>query len=72
MLAPSGWLGEMAGEARAGIDDGAASTLRERLRSDSNPNLLLLEYDRQDYDVVNMMAIPKRFLLRILSKTGNL
>lgn len=42
------------------INDGAYSTMVERLNSDKNPNFLLLSYDR-DLFVKNFFAIPKYF-----------
>ena len=43
------------------IVDGAYSTMIERLLSDSNPNLFFLNYEKNSFDIINFMAIPKYF-----------
>jgi len=45
------------------IVDGAYSTMIERLQSNSNPNFFFLNYDKNTYDVVNFMVIPKHFFI---------
>ncbi len=42
--------------------DGAYSKMIERLRSDSNPNFFLMNYDPEEMLVVNLFLIPKHFL----------
>jgi len=44
------------------IVDGAYSTMIERLQSDSNPNFFFLNYDKNSFNVINFMVIPKHFL----------
>jgi len=43
------------------IVDGAYRTMIERLQSDSNPNLFLLNYCLKNYEVMNFLVIPKHF-----------
>ncbi len=43
------------------LANGAYAKKLERLRSDSSPNLLLLQYDLRLRQVVNLTAVPKRF-----------
>lgn len=43
------------------ISDGAYFTMMERLRSNNNPNLYLLQYDKQFWSAVNYLIIPKYF-----------
>jgi type II restriction enzyme len=45
------------------ITDGAYTTMMERLQSDSNPNLFLLNYDTVNYSVKNFFVIPKYFFI---------
>lgn len=45
------------------ILDGAYQTAVDRLRSNRNPNLFLLSYDRHNYEVVDFLAIPKYFFV---------
>lgn len=45
------------------IVDGAYSTMIERLQSSSNPNFFFLNYDLQNYEVVNFLVIPKHFFV---------
>jgi type II restriction enzyme len=45
------------------IVDGAYSTMIERLQSDSNPNFFFLNYDRNSFNVINFMVIPKHFFI---------
>ncbi len=43
------------------INDGAYSTMIERITSDTNPDFFFLTYDFQNYVVENFMIIPKHF-----------
>jgi len=43
------------------IPDGAYSSMIERLSSQTNPNLLLLQYDTEHWSVSNLAAIPKYY-----------
>ena len=43
------------------IPDGAYGSMIERLSSQSNPNLLLLQYDAENWSVKNLSAIPKYY-----------
>ena len=43
------------------IVDGAYSTMIERLNSNSNPNFFFLNYDKNSFEVINFMVIPKHF-----------
>ena len=45
------------------ITDGEYSTKIERLKSSSNPNLLILNYDLLNLSVINFFAIPKHFFV---------
>lgn len=45
------------------ILDGAYRTKIERLRSDSNPNLFVLNYHLQNLSVLNFFVIPKHFFV---------
>ncbi len=45
------------------IVDGAYQTMIERLGSDTNPNLFLLNYGQQNYQVTNFFVIPKYFFV---------
>jgi type II restriction enzyme len=44
--------------------DGAFRTMCERLESDNNPNLLLLNYDLKLLSVTNLLVVPKHFFVR--------
>ena len=44
--------------------DGAFRAMCERLASENNPNLLLLNYDLADLSVTNVVIIPKHFFVR--------
>jgi len=46
------------------VVDGAFRTMCERLASDDNPNLLLLNYDRMQLSVTNLFVVPKHFFVR--------
>ena len=43
------------------INDGAYSTMIERITSNSNPDFLFLTYSREKYRVENFLVIPKHF-----------
>ncbi len=45
------------------IVDGAFKTAIERLNGDYNPNLFLLAYNPQNYEVLNFCVIPKYFFV---------
>ncbi len=45
------------------IVDGAYRTMLERLHSDSNPNLFLLSYDLNRFEVLNFLVVPKHFFV---------
>jgi type II restriction enzyme len=45
------------------IVDGAYSTMLERLTSNSNPNLFLLNYDSSNFEVTNFIVVPKYFFV---------
>jgi type II restriction enzyme len=45
------------------IVDGAYSTLIKRLEESHNPNLFLLGYDLQSYEITNFLVIPKHFFV---------
>ncbi len=45
------------------IVDGAYSSMIERLLSNNNPNLFLLNYRVPDYEVLNFFIIPKHFFI---------
>lgn len=50
------------------IADGAYSTMIERITSDSNPDLFLLQYNEQ-YDITDLMLVPRFFfVLEIIEK----
>ncbi|MCK1367901.1 DpnI domain-containing protein [Bradyrhizobium sp. 62] len=45
------------------VSDGAYKTKCERLAASNNPNLLLMNYDRQSLAVVNLFIVPKHFFV---------
>jgi len=45
------------------ITDGAYATMIDRLNSNSNPNFFFLNYDKNSFDVINFMVIPKHFFV---------
>jgi type II restriction enzyme len=45
------------------INDGAYRTMIERLRSSSNPNFFVLNYDIKNYSILNFLVIPKHFFV---------
>jgi len=44
--------------------DGAFRTKCDRLAASNNPSLLLLNYDRKQLSVVNLLVVPKHFFIR--------
>ncbi len=44
--------------------DGAYRTMCERVVASNNPNLLLLNYDRDKLSVSNLFVVPKQFFVR--------
>jgi type II restriction enzyme len=45
------------------IVDGAYHTMIKRLKESHNPNLFLLNYDLNDFSVLNFLVIPKHFFV---------
>ena len=45
------------------IVDGAYKTMLERLQSHNNPNFFLLNYNVEDYSILNFLVIPKHFFI---------
>lgn len=45
------------------VADGAYYTKIERLRSDTSPNLILLQYDREQRRVENLTVVPRYFFV---------
>ncbi len=43
------------------VPDGAYGTMIERINNNSNPNFYFLNYDKDDFDVINFCAVPKYF-----------
>ena len=48
----------------AKVLDGAFRSMCERLASTNNPNLMLLNYDRERLSVINLLVVPKHFFIR--------
>ncbi|WP_315813913.1 DpnI domain-containing protein [Bradyrhizobium sp. SZCCHNR2028] len=48
----------------AKVADGAYGTKCERLAASNNPNLLLMNYDRDTRSVINLFVVPKHFFVR--------
>ncbi len=48
----------------AKVLDGAFRSMCERLSSNNNPNLMLLNYDLAKFSVTNMFVVPKHFFVR--------
>jgi type II restriction enzyme len=48
----------------AKVLDGAFRTKCDRLAASNNPSLFLLNYDRTQLSVVNLMVVPKHFFVR--------
>ena len=48
----------------AKVSDGAYKTKCERLASDNNPNLLLMNYDLKTLSVFNLLIVPKHFFVQ--------
>ncbi|MDE2380418.1 DpnI domain-containing protein [Bradyrhizobium sp.] len=51
------------GKFGAKVSDGAYKTKCERLVASNNPNLLLMNYDRNSLAVVNLFIVPKHFFI---------
>jgi type II restriction enzyme len=49
---------------RTKVLDGAFRTKCDRLAASNNPSLFLLNYDRKQLSVVNLMVVPKHFFVR--------
>ncbi|WP_428027187.1 DpnI domain-containing protein [Arcobacter sp.] len=45
------------------IVDGAYKTMIDRLESDTNPNFFFLNYDKNSFDILNFIVIPKHFFV---------
>ncbi|WP_419771378.1 MAG: DpnI domain-containing protein [Candidatus Marinarcus sp.] len=45
------------------IVDGAYQTMIDRLQSDTNPNFFFLNYDKNSFDILNFIVIPKHFFV---------
>ncbi|TSA46250.1 restriction endonuclease, partial [bacterium] len=45
------------------VVDGAYPTMMERLQSVDNPNLFLLSYDLNNFEVLNFLVVPKHFFI---------
>lgn len=45
------------------IVDGAYGTMIKRLRANNNPNLFLLNYDKNTFEVINLLVVPKHFFV---------
>lgn len=45
------------------IADGAYETMIERITSDTNPDLFIMSYDKEDYQVRDLIMIPKFFFV---------
>lgn len=45
------------------VNDGAYSTMIERVNSFANPNFYFLNYDKVNFEVVNFCAVPKYFFV---------
>ncbi len=45
------------------VPDGAYKTMTERLRSETNPSLMLLQYDIKQFGVTDLSVIPKQFFV---------
>ncbi len=43
------------------IVDGAYNTMIDKLNSNQNPNLFVLNYDKKTFDILNLLIIPKQF-----------
>jgi type II restriction enzyme len=48
----------------AKVLDGAFGTMCDRLAASNNPNLMLLNYDRQKFEVTDLFVVPKHFFVR--------
>lgn len=45
------------------LPDGAYNTMMNRLRSDTNPNLFLLNYDARSLSLTDLLLVPKHFFV---------
>lgn len=45
------------------VPDGAYEAMIRRITSDTNPDFLFLEYDKQKMEVRNFLVVPKRFFV---------
>jgi type II restriction enzyme len=52
------------GKFGAKVPDGAFRAMCNRLASDNNPNLMLLNYDRKRLEVTDLFVVPKQFFVR--------
>lgn len=43
------------------VADGAYNSMLERINNNSNPNFYFLNYDKENFDVINFCAIPNYF-----------
>ena len=54
-------LKSKAGKLRDVINDGAYSTMVERITSNTNPDFFFMNYDKNTYEIKNFLVIPKYF-----------
>ncbi len=45
------------------ISDGAYDTMIQRITSNSNPDLFVMNYDKTNYSVNNLLMVPKHFFI---------
>ncbi|WP_295021893.1 DpnI domain-containing protein [Sulfurimonas sp.] len=43
------------------VPDGAYNSMLERIENNSNPNFYFLNYDKENFDVINFCAVPNYF-----------
>lgn len=43
------------------VPDGAYNSMIERIKNNSNPNFYFLNYDKENFDVINFCAVPNYF-----------
>ncbi|TAN64053.1 restriction endonuclease [bacterium] len=53
------------------IRDGAYKTMIERLESNNNPNLFLMNYNSVSLNVLNFLVVPKHFFVPAIIKEEN-
>jgi type II restriction enzyme len=53
------------------INDGAFGTMCQRLASDNNPNLILMNYDLARLSVTNLFFVPRHFFVREVIQERN-